>query len=331
MADDQRSGSGGISEDALRRGYQEILPRLTRLREESEWELHNALQPSGIKLHSLSARVKTEESFVEKAGRKAYANPWDEVEDLVGLRAVCLFRSDLTRLEEIVRGRFEVFREEDTVEGGSVDSFGYMSVHMNARIHPDRAGPRYSGIMDLPFEIQLRTIVMDAWANVSHYLDYKGESSIPPELRRDFLALSGLFYVADQHFELFVRESGVARADAARTVSQAIETPAVDINLDTMLAYLHRRYPDREQSDAAKVSALVEELARFGHTRLDKLDAVLSLAEERFLEQETAEPPFDGDRYTDVGAARLTLSIGDPDYGEWRSRNAKDEEEAGEE
>jgi ppGpp synthetase/RelA/SpoT-type nucleotidyltranferase len=79
----------------------------------------------------------------------------------------------------------------------------YQSVHFVGRIHPSRSGPRYDSIKGQRFEIQVRTILMDAWANVSNYLDYKSDRSIPSELRRDFFALSGLFYVAEQHLEPF--------------------------------------------------------------------------------------------------------------------------------
>jgi putative GTP pyrophosphokinase len=64
------------------------------------------------------------------------------------------------------------------------------------------SGPRYDPLKHLRFEVQVRTIVMDAGAAVSHHLDYKGGTSVPSELRKDFYALSGLFYVADQHFEV---------------------------------------------------------------------------------------------------------------------------------
>ncbi|MBI4489516.1 MAG: hypothetical protein HY694_10565 [Deltaproteobacteria bacterium] len=62
------------------------------------------------------------------------------------------------------------------------------------------------GCSAVPFEIQIRTIAQDAWASISHYLDYKKESDIPAQLRRDFYALSGLFYVADRHFAMLKKE-----------------------------------------------------------------------------------------------------------------------------
>ena len=72
-----------------------------------------------------------------------------------------------------------------------------------AIMRAEYSGPRYDNIAVLPFEIQVRTIAMDAWANVSHHLDYKSDKDVPAELRKDFYALSGLFYLALPASRLF--------------------------------------------------------------------------------------------------------------------------------
>src|SRR5947208_10717429 len=98
-------------------------------------------------------------------------------------------------------------------------------------------GPRYDAISGMPFEVQVRTILMDAWANVSHYLDYKGEADVPKPLRRDFYALSGLFYVADSHFEMFFKSSKDSRKQMAKLASESqSELTEQDINLDSLTA-----------------------------------------------------------------------------------------------
>jgi ppGpp synthetase/RelA/SpoT-type nucleotidyltranferase len=72
---------------------------------------------------------------------------------------------------------------------------------------PDNyTGPRYEDLKGLKAEIQIRTIAMDAWSNVSHYLEYKTPEAAPSSLRKDFYALSALFYLADTHFELFFQD-----------------------------------------------------------------------------------------------------------------------------
>src|SRR4051812_19518361 len=100
---------------ALISRYQQLAPTLAKLRQEAEWELRQTIDAAGIKLHSFTSRVKSETSFLEKIERKSYADPWDQTEDLVGLRAVCLFRSDLRNLEDAVRACFAVTSESDHI------------------------------------------------------------------------------------------------------------------------------------------------------------------------------------------------------------------------
>ena len=80
-----------------------------------------------------------------------------------------------------------------------------MALQYKAKLSEKYKVENYDQIRNIPFEVQIRTVAQDAWASISHYLDYKKESDIPRHLKRDFSALSELFYVADTHFE-FVSE-----------------------------------------------------------------------------------------------------------------------------
>ena len=119
----------------------------------------------------------------------------------MGFRVVCLFLSDLKEIEQIICQEFEVFEKDDKVNDTELNIFGYMSLHLKAYSHFSA-----DDVSKMSFEIQVRTIAQDAWASISHYLDYKKESAIPKQLKRDFHALSGLFYVADTHFSLLQKE-----------------------------------------------------------------------------------------------------------------------------
>lgn len=184
----------------LDKQYDNLLPTLRALKEEAAFIVDQVVAAEGIKLHSFTHRVKDRASAMEKFRRKdSELGGLRELPDLVGLRIVTLFVSDLPRIAALLKDQFVVMAEDDTIEArGSEDGFGYMSLHLVVRMKEEYAGPRYDLVKDFPVEVQVRTILMDAWANVSHYLDYKGESSIPEHLRRDFFALSGLFYVADK-------------------------------------------------------------------------------------------------------------------------------------
>ena len=157
-----------------------------------------------MKYHSFIHRIKPFDSFVEKIRRKDAKEPFQEIMDVVGLRIVCLFHSNVKDIGTIVEKNFEVIEKDDKIDGVDVNIFGYMSLHYKAKLKDVQSD--YKDFKDIPFEIQIRTIAKDAWASISRYLDYKNENKLPLHLKRDFHALSGLFYVADTHFEILRQE-----------------------------------------------------------------------------------------------------------------------------
>lgn len=312
----------------LRGEYQARTRQDSRLREEILYVLESLIKQAEIKTHSITGRVKTLESFLDKVESKGYDDPFTQVEDFVGCRIVCLFFSDLEPVASLIRDNFLVVKEENKIESQSVEQFGYMSVHFIVMLDQRYAGPRYAGLHQTVAEIQIRTILMDAWANVAHHLDYKGEASVPSELRKDFFALSGLFYVADRHFELFASESRKAQ-ESARMAVEKSDAGSVELNLHTMSAYLKKEYPERWKEDPASVSELVEELWDSGYTTIDDVDRMLKRATEAFERYEAEHPPslspddprFDREgpqiqrtRFSGTGLLRISLGLADSAY-----------------
>jgi ppGpp synthetase/RelA/SpoT-type nucleotidyltranferase len=302
--------------------YRANVQRYERLKDEALFSLGSEADKQGIKLHSLTGRVKEFESLREKVRRKSYASPLAQAPDLVGVRAVALFLSDLPKLDAIVLSVFDIVASDDKIDGVSDPStFGYMSRHYEACIKSDYAGPRYDDLHGVRFEIQVRTLLMDAWANVSHYLAYKGDSSIPEELRRDFHALSGLFYVADKHFELFFDRAIAVQHEVDQTLQAS--NLGVPVSLDSLAAYLERRYPERKRSDRADYAELAEELLMFGFESLRDVEQMLDRTAAEFASQEERNPGY----YTGCGVVRISLGSVNPEY-EHYLQSLMEEEEA---
>lgn len=190
--------------EQLRNEYDSRIRLFNQLIETTKFIISQEIHNHKIKYHSFIHRIKKYDSFVEKIQGKGVKEPFQEIMDIVGLRIVCLFHSDVKEIGIIVKKNFEIIEEDDKINGVDVNIFGYMSLHYKAKLKDVQ--PDYKDIKDIPFEIQIRTIAQDAWASISHYLDYKNESEIPTDLKRDFNALSGLFYVADTHFEILRQE-----------------------------------------------------------------------------------------------------------------------------
>jgi ppGpp synthetase/RelA/SpoT-type nucleotidyltranferase len=289
-----------------------------RMLEEGEFTITEMLKNAGIPFHVIEKRRKTLDSIKKKAARNELSAPLQEVTDVLGFRIICLFLPDIDRIVAQLRKSFLIISVDDKRSSKEADVFGYLSFHVLARLPRSCKGPRYDGLKDLIFEIQVRTVSMHAWSIISHHLDYKTPNAVPSELKRDFNALSALFYVADQHFEMFFRSSKVSRRKAVAEVGAILHAKPAEINLDTLTAYLTRRYPDRGHGDATGTSLLVEELKKGGITTIDVLERELERGKRAFLAREKKYPPWiqggGPRRFVDVGVVRSTLAIFNPAF-----------------
>jgi ppGpp synthetase/RelA/SpoT-type nucleotidyltranferase len=177
--------------------YTDRQNQFERLKYEAHKIIDQELKVRGIKLHHLGGRVKGLDSLIKKAEEKNMSNPFTEMTDIVGLRVVYLFQSDLEIIKGIIRKCFRVVKEEDKLADLPDAVFKYGVYHFDVKL-PDKFSK--DDIGNMVFEIQAPTICQDAWAAVSHIF-HKKEGKVPNNLKKDFHALNGLFYVADTHFE----------------------------------------------------------------------------------------------------------------------------------
>ncbi|MFC8530780.1 GTP pyrophosphokinase family protein [Nocardia sp. NPDC057227] len=305
--------------------YDELLPTFERMREEVAHILEHIL--ADLKVHDIRVRVKKKSSFLEKIERKRYDDPFSQMTDLIGSRVVCLFLDDIPRVEDLIANEFLIVEKQTKIDETKPEIFGYQSVHYLCRFEEGYSGPRYSGLHNFVFEVQLRTILQDAWAVVEHTLAYKGGADTPPDLRRDFSALAGLLHVADRTFQHIRDRGAVLEGEASQSirlmltgVGEAGFSAAEDIAIDrnTLKAFLAEEFPDREPNKDRQYAQLVEELALEGITGIFALKDILDRRREEFLDKENKFPPRDDEenltRYTRIGAVRRAMHINNPNY-----------------
>ena len=308
-----------MDRENLRRQFGELKPRYRCLKGAAKATLQSLLHNRGIKVHLLQSRIKRFDSFSEKAERKQYERPFEEICDICGLRVICLLRSDVSRVRDAIRESFNVISEDNKLEGNDVSSFGYSAIHFVVTLKKPYSGkPRYD-VASLKFEIQVTTIAMHAWSSVSHYLDYKTQGDVPTPMRKDFNALSGLFYVADTHFEMFFKARQESREQTAETFSDKKPALDVEINLDTLTAYLHWRLPDRSHASSKSVSAFVQALLASEYRTISDLDKALGKGLDKARErEEQVMKAISGSSFllTDVPTAEAALIYADPRFAD---------------
>lgn len=166
--------------------------------------IEKLLQHEKIAVHSVNHRVKALNSLLSKFERpgKAYSMLSD-VTDIVGIRIITYFSDDVDRVASVITKEFNISKEQSIDKRQTLgdDRFGYQSLHFIVQLRNDRCGlPEYCNFAKIKMEIQIRSILQHAWAEIEHDLGYKTQVSVPHEIRRKFALVSGLLEVADNSF-----------------------------------------------------------------------------------------------------------------------------------
>lgn len=118
-------------------------------------------------------RIKSESSMIEKLQRKGLdvtvENAMTKINDAVGIRVVCNFIDDVYEMVELIRSlhEMEIIKEKDYIK--KPKATGYRSYHLIVRMKIHLPNE----IINVPAEIQIRTIAQDSWAALEHQLRYK--------------------------------------------------------------------------------------------------------------------------------------------------------------
>jgi len=179
------------------------------LRAEVEVILRETLNENEIIFHSIESRVKSVESFRSKASREKYSKPVEEITDLCGVRVITLFEKEIHQISDIIKELFEIDyrRSEDKSDLLEADKMGYKSIHYIAELSADKiVRTELQGFAGLKFEIQIRSILQHAWAEIEHDRNYKFKGELPKKLQRRFYALAGMLEIADREFNTLSEE-----------------------------------------------------------------------------------------------------------------------------
>ncbi|MCL2441878.1 MAG: tetratricopeptide repeat protein [Treponema sp.] len=149
----------------------------------------------------VSGRIKNFTSYFSKYLRLLKTGIKDpKITDLLGVRIICPFIEDLQAADDIITKYFNIFERE--IKGHyTYKEFGYESTHLLIRI-PDSIINKHGYPGTDIAEIQIRTILQDAWAEVEHELVYKAEfSPFDEPMKRKLAAVNASLSLADIIFQ----------------------------------------------------------------------------------------------------------------------------------
>lgn len=180
--------------------YESQLPLYEEFSDSVKKILSTCLADSEIAVHSITSRAKAPEGFAKKAAKASsedpalprYTDPLRQIKDLAGVRVITYFLTTIKDVEQVVEREFEITERVDKSQLLERERrLGYQSVHYLVQLRKNRCElPEYAKYAGLTAEIQVRTILQHAWAEIEHDIQYKAIYEIPTQTRRRFMALA---------------------------------------------------------------------------------------------------------------------------------------------
>jgi putative GTP pyrophosphokinase len=183
--------------------YSQNRPKYALLVENVTPLIKTLLKDNNIDYYAVHVRVKNYESFKRKLIKKGFPNVDPlEIKDFAGVRIISYLISDVERISNVIKSSFRVLEYEDKSRELGVDRVGYNSIHIIATLSEYRIDlPEYTTFKDIKFEIQIKTILQHAWAEIEHKRVYKYDEIIPEGIPRRFKRLAGMLEEIDVVFQ----------------------------------------------------------------------------------------------------------------------------------
>jgi putative GTP pyrophosphokinase len=240
-------------------------------------------------VHSLKVRVKNAEHLVAKVIRKRLDNPnreitpdnyGTEITDLIGLRALHLFKAEWYPIHQFVLSTWEPHEQPKAYYRSGdpqivIDSFakagcrteehraGYRSVHYLLRCQPTKEL--------FVAELQVRTVFEEGWSEIDHKIRYPHSVDDP---------------LPNQFLELFNRAAGIA---------------------DEMGSFIERLSEDLNERRKAHENALAEQ-----QTKVERLQAQVAKLSITEKERDRLQTELTALR---AAQRRTAATLGSVDYG----------------
>jgi ppGpp synthetase/RelA/SpoT-type nucleotidyltranferase len=212
--------------------FREIRPRYELWAVEIERIIDSSFSENhDFKIHNIESRAKEVESFRKKCLKRSeadaqsprYTEPMKQITDLAGVRVILFFPDNVRTVCDFIEQNFAVSEKRDVGADrySASGSFGYESIHYLVTLTPERAAwPDNARFRGLVCEIQVRTILQHAWAEMEHDIQYKSTEQLPPYVRRKFTALAGMLEIADREFQSIQHEDKKLRGAIQSSIEE---------------------------------------------------------------------------------------------------------------
>ena len=272
--------------------------------------LTTLLEQTNTPFHSIQYRIKDQKSFLEKCMNPRYKSPLDEITDVCGLRIITYTNRDVDQICKIIEKHFSIDPENSVNKADLLhaNEVGYLSVHYIATLNQLRIElDEYKPYRNIRFEIQVRTLLQHAWAEIEHDRSYKFSGALPKELKRRFYLVAGALELMDREFDCLSVEIDAYAQDVKAKAQQG--NLDVEVDSTSLIEYLNLRLKDvpvKQRDFLGDDKEIIEEVTLFGIRTLAQLDSLIT-------DTLISKLNWDDSISNYIGALRAIMMAHDPD------------------
>lgn len=193
----------------------------------------NALKERNIQIAYSSYREKNLTSLENKCRKKIYddnkktdvlkyTDPKNEIMDFAGVRIVTYLKSDIPLIKNVIENLFCVDQKNsvDKIDELSENEIGYLSTHYIVSLK--EVSFDETKFKNFKCEIQIRTVLQDAWSQIFHDRQYKaGFNGFVPsnEINRKTNLIAGSLELIDDQIDDLVRQYDLMNSKMTKEVN----------------------------------------------------------------------------------------------------------------
>ena len=157
-------------------------------------------------IHHIEKRLKTPQGIEDKLRRLqcevSIPSARENILDIAGIRVVCNFVEDVYEVAHMLTSQNDITVNTCKDYLANPKPNGYRSLHLSLMV------PVFllDGCIEVPVEVQIRTVAMDFWASLEHQLRYKKDKEIPPRIDIELKACAEVSATLDKRMQKIFNE-----------------------------------------------------------------------------------------------------------------------------
>lgn len=155
-----------------KKALEETIEKLTNLKQQLNKYYNYEI------ITDVTGRLKSPQSIVGKMQKKkiciSYENMIEKINDIAGVRIVCNYKNDIYKIKNMIKKQkdIRIIKEKDYIKKAKKSGYSAYHIIIETPIKIKKE------IIPIKVEIQIRTILMNFWANTEHNIRYKTNNKI---------------------------------------------------------------------------------------------------------------------------------------------------------